>query len=358
MYKSTEKPELLLIWGTRPEALKWKYWVSWRRSPFNLVCLHTRQHYDQNMLGRAYNGILAKHPHHIHYQFTGSLQSQEELNSYLDGILLKHPIRAVLVWGDTHSALWGALWANSKKIPLVHLEAGMRSHLLNQTEEGIRRRIDALTQLYICPHKSSQDELIKEGWLEQPTDSRALILPDMIYWSLPRTSQRPANPPTASILATLHRRETIQHPETLRYWVQSLETLAQSCAITWVLHPHTQECLRQHQIPLPKGIALLPPLGQRRFFDLLHKHTLFITDSGGAFVESVISGTPVCCFRPATEWHWLLKTNSAELSPPDHRSLVKQALRLLAQEQIQPKPFPSPVPSLRRLADFLLRNLK
>jgi UDP-N-acetylglucosamine 2-epimerase len=216
---------------------------------------------------------------------------------------------AVLVYGDTNSTLAGALAAAQAHVPVVHVEAGMRSFDRRMPEELNRVLTDHLSQLLLCPSRTAVENLEREhvaGRIAEVGD----VMVDVAYLFQPRCrdDQRPLRDagvePGAYVLATTHRAGNVDVPERLRMVVDLL--LAVPMPVVLPLHPRTGARLDAagwlDELHEAGNIALTPPLGYLPFTALLTQAAHVLTDSGGVQKEAYLAGVPCVTMRDTTEW--------------------------------------------------------
>lgn len=236
--------------------------------------------------------------------------------------------RIIVVQGDTNSTLAGALVANKLKIPLVHVEAGFRSHLKSQPEEMNRILVDHMSDLNIATDAEAYGNLIKEG------------LKKNIY-KASNTAYAAANHMLQELqsektifqsyrLMTVHRAENADSPTRLLKIWQLASVLATEIPLVWVMHPRTlpqlekilktkikvEKKLKAKDLSKPKLLFLAPQRYQKFFHLLSHSHSIF-SDSGGIVDESVFLGKPYICLRSETEQHEVVKKKRMLLISPE-----------------------------------------
>jgi UDP-N-acetylglucosamine 2-epimerase (non-hydrolysing) len=211
----------------------------------------------------------------------------------------------VLVQGDTSSAFAGALAAAYGRIPLVHVEAGLRSNNrhLPFPEEAHRRAIANFTTLHCAPTQLAVDALLAEGVPAADILQCGNTVIDALQ--LIQRNRLPNDPFLESgrlILLTCHRRESWGEP--FRAVCAAAHRLADrgDCEIVFVVHPNPDLTRVAHaMLSGHPGIRLVPPLGYPEFMHLLRRATLVMTDSGGIQEEAAALGIPLLVLRNNTE---------------------------------------------------------
>ncbi len=216
---------------------------------------------------------------------------------------------AVLVYGDTNSTLAGALAAAQARLPVAHVEAGMRSFDRTMPEELNRVLVDHLSTLLLCSSGTAVENLRREstgGTVELVGDVMidvALAVQPRVRERLDLVSARGLSP-GGYVLATAHRAGNVDDRERLALLVKLL--LAVPHPVVLPLHPRTHGRLRSAGLleRLQRGghVTLTPPLGYVELTALLCHARTVLTDSGGLQKEAYLAGIPCVTMRPSTEW--------------------------------------------------------
>jgi UDP-GlcNAc3NAcA epimerase len=230
----------------------------------------------------------------------------------IEAILLKETPDYILVYGDTNSTLAGALAAAKLHIPIVHVEAGLRSFNKKMPEEINRVLTDRVSTLLCCPTKAAIQHLVDEGITEgvyhvgDVMQDAALLFGQLavttstILRDLQLTKK-------CFRLCTLHRAENTDDSTRLRSIVAALQEIAtESCPLVFPLHPRTKKSLVQHDLLTSleqhPGIRLIPPAGFLDMVLLEQQAGTILTDSGGVQKEAYFHRTPCITLREETEW--------------------------------------------------------
>lgn len=326
------KANLVLIIGTRPELLKFAPVLRFLTQlesahHFSWCALYTGQHWDPmlwseqqqalNLPSVNWQRINLSPAEHQHL-------GRELLWHYLRAIkdkLNEMAPKAVMVQGDTTSALAGALAAASLRYPLIHLEAGCRSFLDDQVEEQHRRLIDHLSQYNLAMDGTCAEHLKAEG-----LGRTVSLLPNTGLgnidreWKVIAPELKNADQDQDYILVTLHRQENIDDPARLEHYLNFFSYIAGiGHRLRWVLHPRVQqkhqERLKQWQSILGNSVQLLAPQSYHQFLVLLKGAKIVCSDSGGVVLESVYFERPLCILRESTEYREELRDQLALLLP-------------------------------------------
>jgi UDP-N-acetylglucosamine 2-epimerase (non-hydrolysing)/UDP-GlcNAc3NAcA epimerase len=225
----------------------------------------------------------------------------------LEPLLAQIAPDAVLLYGDTNSTLAGALAAADAGLPVIHVEAGMRSFDRSQPEERNRVLTDQLSTLLLCSTEGAAAQLAAER-----TPGRAVVVGDVMVdvalatreRALARieTLARVGVEPGRYVLATVHRPASVDDPAALARVVALLEAIEDPVVLP--LHPRTRARLAAHALydRVAHAVILTPPLGYLDFASLLHRARAVVTDSGGIQKEAYLAGVPCVTLRDRTEW--------------------------------------------------------
>jgi UDP-N-acetylglucosamine 2-epimerase (non-hydrolysing) len=335
-----------LIGGTRPEAIKLApvaLALAGQRS-IRPVIVATGQHPSMFQTGLATFGLQCDRELHPDRENGGQAELVAQLTEQLDAQLQLDPPDAVVVQGDTSSALAGALAAFWRQIPVVHLEAGLRSHDLAAPfpEEAHRRMVDQIAALHLAPTQDAAANLLAEGVPAERIDVIGNTVVDavlMVAGSALRFCEAALEPVDAWVsaggrllLVTMHRRES---------WGQPMRSAL--CAVKDILdgHPDVIATLPVHPNPSVRAdvvsvlgtdrrIIISPPVEYPDLVRLLKLSTLVLTDSGGIQEEAPSFGVPVLVLRDKTERLEAIHAGSAFLVGTDARRIVTEANRLLS----------------------------
>ncbi len=248
----------------------------------------------------------------------------------------RHRPELVIVHGDTGSALAGALAAFLARIPLAHVEAGLRSGDLARPfpEEGNRRVVDTLASLLWAPTREAEGHLVAEGLGDRTRMVTGNTVIDSLYWA--RDRARGALPPGIPaegplVLVTAHRRESFGEPfRDLCHGILRIVEEHPGVRVAYPVHRNpevvrpVEELLSGHD-----RIHLIPPQGYLPFVALMDRATLVLTDSGGIQEEAPALGKPVLVMRETTERPEAVAAGTVKLVGTDPARIAEEAGRLL-----------------------------
>jgi len=285
--------------------------------------IHTGQHFDQNMSDVFFAELDIPRPAHnlqIHGGTHGRMTG--EMLMAIEEVLLTDRPDCVLVYGDTNSTLAGALAAVKLGLPVIHVEAGLRSHLKTQPEEINRVLTDRIASLLLCPTTGAVENLAGEG-----ISARTVHVGDVMYDATLFAAEKAGT--TSDILkrlglqrggykvATVHRAENTDDPRVLAKIVTYLEQHAAEQPVVLPLHPRTEAAMARHGLAF-KRVMTCNPLGYIDMAALVSASTLVITDSGGLQKEAYFHSVPCVTMRDVTEWVELVEAGWNRLWTEDH----------------------------------------
>ena len=272
--------------------------------------VHTGQHYDANMSEAFFRDLRLPEPaHHLGVgSGTHAEQTGRTMMAYEQVCRRERPA-AIVVVGDVNATAACAMVGAKLWIPVVHLEAGLRSRDRRMPEEINRIVTDAISDLLWTPSEDADANLIAEGVPPARIDRIGNIMIDS--FEMLRTKIEAANArarlnlTTPFAVVTLHRPSNVDERGTLAALVQTLIELSGVLTVVFAVHPRTARRLEEHgllaALTASDRIRLTEPLGYVEFMSLLTGCTLAITDSGGLQEETSYLGIPCVTLRENTE---------------------------------------------------------
>jgi UDP-N-acetylglucosamine 2-epimerase (non-hydrolysing)/UDP-GlcNAc3NAcA epimerase len=272
--------------------------------------VHTGQHFDDELLAIFFDELGLPAPDRELGVALGSNTSQTaRMLGALETVLAEEAPDVVLVYGDTNSTLAGALAGASARVPVTHVEAGMRSHDRSMPEELNRVLTDHASALLLCSSEAAVENVRREhvnGDVELIGDVMVDVATAIAPLARGRTDLVRAHGLTAGeyVLATAHRAGNVDDPERLERLVQLLLGIPRPVLLA--LHPRTAARLEDARLLArvrdASHMVITPPLGYVEFAALLHNARAVLTDSGGLQKEAYLAGVPCVTLRPNTEW--------------------------------------------------------
>jgi len=347
------KLKILTVIGARPQIIKAAAISRAIKKKFadkiNEVIIHTNQHYDDNMSQVFFDELEIPNPnYHLN---VGSGTHGKQTASMIEGIeeiLLKEKPTCIIVYGDTNSTLAGAIAASKVHIPIIHIEAGLRSFNKSMPEEINRIMCDHVSTLLFSPTKTGYNNLLKEGFPENNIPPYSIDNPrifhcgDVMYdnslffstLSEKKTTFLKDNNLENSdfILATIHRNNNTDEPIRLNKLFNAMNTIATENKIKIIipLHPRTSKLLAQNlspelysKIKTSEYIKIITPVSFLEMIELEKNASLVMTDSGGVQKEAFFFHKPCIILRTETEWSELVACGSAILADADENKIIE-----------------------------------
>lgn len=316
MSGSGAKPILCVV-GARPNFMKIAPVMAALQAgkiPARLV--HTGQHYDAQMKDAFFSQLGIPTPD-VDLEVgsaSHAVQTAEIMRRFEPVVDAENP-SAVLVVGDVNSTIACALVAAKKGVPVIHVEAGLRSFDRSMPEEINRVLTDQLSDLLFTTEPDAQRNLEREGIDAQRVHYVGNVMIDTLFHNLPRAvpvAQVVASAPDPSLfsgaqgfaLTTLHRPANVDDPTVLRRLVEALRELSERVPLIFPIHPRTAGRIRDAGVTAvldSPRILTLPPLGYLEMLGLMSKARMVLTDSGGIQEETTALGIPCITLRENTE---------------------------------------------------------
>jgi UDP-GlcNAc3NAcA epimerase len=332
--------KLITILGARPQFVKAAA-VSraFRAYPsISEKIIHTGQHFDANMSAVFFEEMELPKPHFnlkinglSHGAMTGRMLEK------IETVLVSERPDAVLVYGDTNSTLAGALAARKLQIPVLHVEAGLRSHNAAMPEEINRILTDRMSKVLFCPTQTAVDNLHREGFRQFPCTilQAGDVMEDAAMHFAPLAAkqsnllQKLGLEQRDFVLCTFHRAENTDDPERFRAIVTALNETAKRMPVVMPLHPRTAQLLQKNGLQL--DAMILPPVGYLDMLQLLHNARIVMTDSGGLQKEAYFFGKFCLTLRDDTEWQELVEGGFNYLVGADKNLILNTLDAILSQ---------------------------
>lgn len=301
---------ILLVAGTRPNFMKIApIDRALRRRGHDVRVLHTGQHFDAAMSDVFFRDLGLGKPDVMLTAGGGS--HAEQTATILVGVereLLSNRPAVVVVVGDVTSTFATALAASKLGIPIVHVEAGLRSRDWTMPEEINRVLTDQLSDLLLTPSPDAAPNLLAEGIPAERVVLVGNVMIDSLKWVVDRPTdvlERHGLERGGYVLATLHRPANVDSRESLRATLDALSALGERLPVLFPVHPRTKA--RATELGLgaalesTRGLRLAEPFGYQDFVTLMANAKLVATDSGGIQEETTALGIPCLTMRGGTE---------------------------------------------------------
>lgn len=276
---------------------------------------HTGQHYDDQMNGKHFRMLRIPEPD-VNLgvgSATHAVQTAEVMRRFEPVLDREQPV-AVVVVGDVNSTLACALVAAKKGVPVMHVEAGLRSYDRTMPEEINRVLTDQLSDVLFTTESAGRDNLLREGIAEESIHFVGNVMIDSLRENLAR-----AVPPEQTLrqhgasddcmrrdfaVLTLHRPSNVDDSLRLRALLNTIRDVNRRVAVVFAMHPRTGSMIVRHGLQMLVSeacAAILPPLGYLEMLGMMQRAKLVLTDSGGIQEETTALGVPCLTLRENTE---------------------------------------------------------
>ena len=373
--------KLVTVIGARPQIIKAAALSRAIKNHFSdriqEIIVHTGQHYDDNMSQVFFDELGIPRPdYNLHVGSASHGVQTARMTEGLESILIKEQPNFIVLYGDTNSTLAGAVAAAKIHVPIVHIEAGLRSFNKAMPEEINRIVCDHCSTLLFSPTKAGFENLKREGF---PIDNeppytidnpKVYHCGDIMYDNSLHFAdiaeaktdiiQRLELTGKPFILATIHRDSNTDQPERLNAIFNALIRLSNECQVVLPLHPRTAKLLKtnldgekQAQLFNNPSISLIPPVSFLEMIALERHARLVMTDSGGVQKEAYFFQKPCIILRPETEWVEIVQTGNAILADADESRIMQ------AWQHFQSNP-PTTFPEIfgdGHAAEFMLKMM-
>ncbi len=313
-----------LFYGTRPQVIKASVLRDALRGVSPLVAIDTGQHYDHS-LHQVHYEQLGVAPPDVYLDVGSGSHAQQTaaiLVAAEKWILANRPRMAVVI-GDTNSTLACALAAAKARVPVAHVEAGLRANDALMAEEINRRCVDVLAAQLFAPSRSAEEALRQEqvpGEIHRVGD----VAYDVLRRALEGRADSSLRQKGHHVYVTLHRAELVDEPDLLWGVLEALGTLPQR--VLFAVHPRTSAALKRAGYKGASNVELRPPVGYLENLALLEGAVAVVTDSGGMQREAYWLGVPCVTIRSETEWIETVECGANRLVQPSDADLLDDVL--------------------------------
>ncbi len=319
--------KLIVVVGARPNFIKiGPLMPAFRDAGFDARIAHTGQHYDASMSDIFFDDLELPEPSWFLGVGSGThaVQTGKAMIA-LEELLSAERPDALFVVGDVNSTLAGALAAAKIGVPVVHLEAGLRSGDMSMPEEVNRLVTDQLSSMLLTPNSEAQATLVAEA-----VDPRRIhFVGNVMAESVLRTMSRLEGRNVAArhglavddyALVTVHRPENTDHPEKLAEIVGALHALDMQVLLP--AHPRTLPRLAEAGLEIGRNVVVIDPVGYLDMLALQRDAAVVVTDSGGIQEETCMLHTPCVTVRRNTERQVTIEVGSNRLVSAERTSIL------------------------------------
>jgi UDP-N-acetylglucosamine 2-epimerase (non-hydrolysing) len=331
--------KIISVVGARPNFIKiaplHKVFHDDYSSVSHLVC-HTGQHFDENMSHIFFREFEMPSPDFYLGVSGGSHADQTaRIMIEFEKVLQSEKPDLVIVPGDVNSTLACSLVAAKERIPVAHIEAGLRSFDREMPEEINRIVTDVLADYLFVSEPSGLKNLAREGIDEKKVFYVGNIMIDSLVRYLPKIVKSGAMKqfhlqPGKFVIVTFHRPSNVDSEESLSGFTQMLSELGNHRQIVFPVHPRTKAKLVEYNLlkQLNPSIQIIPPIGYIDFLNLVRNAELVITDSGGIQEECTYLGVQCITVRNNTERPVTVEMGTNQLIGTDLRQVRDSAMKV------------------------------
>ena len=344
--------KIVTIIGARPQIIKAAALSRAIKNKFansiKEIIVHTGQHYDENMSQVFFDELGIPEPNYNLNVGSGSHGKQTAtMLAGIEDILLQEKPNAIVLYGDTNSTLAGAIAASKIHVPVIHIEAGLRSFNKAMPEEVNRIMCDHVSTLLFSPTKTGFQNLLNEGFKaknEKPFNannpkiyhSGDVMFDNSLYFSevadekttiISKNGLQKNN----FILATIHRNNNTDEPVRLNALFNALFKISEANQLDVLLplHPRTAKLLEfnldaelHQKIKSSKHFKIVAPVSFLEMIALEKNCKIVMTDSGGVQKEAFYFEKPCVILRPETEWVELVECGTAIITDADEQKII------------------------------------
>jgi len=345
----SQSAPIMCVVGARPNFMKIAPIIrSLRSQPDAIpVCLvHTGQHYDAEMNDAFFSQLQIPHPDIELEVGSGShaVQTAEIMKRFEVVVDRQQPV-AVLVVGDVNSTIACALVAAKKNIPVIHVEAGLRSFDRSMPEEINRVLTDRISDMLFITESSARENLRNEGVHDDKVHFVGNVMIDTLRHCLSQSvaaettlagvdnAELFLGGPRGYAVLTMHRPANVDDREVFRHLLETVRQVSEKIPVVFPVHPRTRKALEEHGLQAcldSERIACLPPLGYLEMLGLISSSQLVLTDSGGLQEETTVVGVPCITLRENTERPVTVEQGTNTIAGRDRElvmSIVEEVLK-------------------------------
>lgn len=329
--------KIITILGARPQFIKAAPVSRVLRESFTELIVHTGQHYDANMSDIFFEELhIPKPDYHLGVGSGNHGKQTGEMLEKIEEIVLSEKPDFLMVYGDTNSTLAGALVAAKLHVPVIHIEAGLRSFNKKMPEEINRIMTDHVSEYLFCPTDTAVKNLKDENITHNVFNIGDVMYDAVLY------NKELANSKSQVLaehqleaknyhLITIHRAENTDDLQNMKNILEAFSQIEETKV--WPIHPRTKNKLLSYGLQLDKipNLKVIEPVGYLDMLTLEANAKKIITDSGGVQKEAYFMNVPCVTVREQTEWVETMEGDANILTGTD-TSKILQAV----QKQVKP----------------------
>lgn len=357
--------KIVTLVGARPQIIKAAALSRAIRNSFSdqieEIIIHTGQHYDANMSQVFFEELGIPNPHiNLNIGSASHGKQTAQMLQEIEKILLAEKPDYLVLYGDTNSTLAGAIAASKIHIPIVHIEAGLRSFNKSMPEEINRIMCDHASTLLFVPTETGIKNLEREGFKTNTSAPYTSDHPgvfhcgDIMFDNLVHFSeiagQKTDIMQTLNLqvnefmLCTIHRDNNTDSPERLNQIISAMCYIEENMHLNIVipLHPRTSKIIESklpkalyHRLKDNKNIHLIPPVSYLEMIMLEKNSCLILTDSGGVQKEAYFFHKPLVVARPETEWVEIIENGSGIIADADELKIIESVMYFMEAGELE-----------------------
>ncbi len=380
--------KIVTIIGARPQIIKAAALSRAIKNKFSNsikeIIVHTGQHYDENMSQVFFDELGIPEPNYNLNVGSGSHGKQTAtMISGIEEVLFQEKPNAIVLYGDTNSTLAGAIAASKIHIPVIHIEAGLRSFNKAMPEEINRIMCDHVSTLLFSPTKTGFKNLLNEGFKSDSKKPYNANNPkiyhsgDVMFDNSLHFSEIADQKTTIIsknnleknkfILATIHRNNNTDEPVRLNALFNALHKISEQHQLDVLLplHPRTAKLLEfnldaelHQKIKLSKHFKIIAPVSFLEMIALEKNCKIVMTDSGGVQKEAFYFEKPCVILRPETEWVELVECGTAVITDADEQKIIAAFKTLTSKSGMKFPKLYGDGKAAEFICDEIVENLK
>jgi UDP-N-acetylglucosamine 2-epimerase (non-hydrolysing) len=327
---------ILHVVGARPNLMKaapvLRALSQWPQAKQTLI--HTGQHYDANMSDVFFQQLDIPPPDvNLEVGSASHARQTAEIMSRFEPLVLLYQPDLVLVYGDVNSTLAAALVCSKLRVPVGHVEAGLRSYDRSMPEEINRLLTDQIADFLFTPSEDADVNLAREGVPSSKVHRVGNVMIDSLVRLLPASEKfKKDGLPPRYALVTLHRPSNVDDKDALEGLLRTLLEVREELEIVFPVHPRTQQRIAQFDLDVA-GLRLMGPVPYIEFLALQRRAVVVLTDSGGIQEETTYLGVPCITLRDTTERPVTISQGTNVLVGQDRDKLRKELAKVLRGER-------------------------
>lgn len=329
-----------IICGARPNFMKVAPIIENTDPAIEIRLVHTGQHYDHIMSQSFFEELDLPRPD-VNLEVGSAsitVQTATIMKRY-EKVFLENRPEAIVVVGDVNSTLACSLVAVRYEVPVVHVEAGLRSFDRDMPEEINRVLTDQIAELLLITSSEARDNLLAEGRQSEMIKLVGNPMIDTLLRLLPVAMEKGApTPEERYVLVTLHRPSNVDNPERLGAVLDALGNL-EGLRVLFPAHPRTLRNIEEWDIGIPEMVSVVKPMSYLDFVRCQSMALAVITDSGGVQEETSILGIPCVTVRTSTERPITLELGTNVLCP-DTSEIPEVVAKQIAARPVVPPVIP------------------